>query len=267
MGWRGPPDLSGKMPVTATEIMCTFAFGLLLHPKEPAVAGHMGDCRDGDKELRGGGKDVPQCQGDLGLISASQGCLGLSHHDIAVAKHAILPHLTGKIQFQGEAKPGLGVLVGQQCCLWVEEEEQGRAPGYSCTGEGGTCPRQEGLQQGFLMNRPRPGCPYCTRCFIEEQGSCADERQVFRAYRCHPDVRSSSIPPGKRHQLLWLSPLWSCLQPLHREQGHSERQYKYHTSPLVSRTPPSQANPISKKVDKYLLRKALPGLAWVQADG
>lgn len=37
----------------------------------------------------------PQCQRDLGTISSSQGCPGLSHHDIAVAKHAILPGLAG----------------------------------------------------------------------------------------------------------------------------------------------------------------------------
>ena len=38
----------------------------------------------------------PQCQRDLGPISASQGYPGLLHHDIAVAKHAILPRLAGE---------------------------------------------------------------------------------------------------------------------------------------------------------------------------
>lgn len=46
-----------------------------------------------------------------------------------------------------------------------------------------------------------------------------------------------------------------------------ERQYKYHTSLLTSREPLSQAHQVSKKVDKYLLRKILPGPDQVQADG
>lgn len=46
-----------------------------------------------------------------------------------------------------------------------------------------------------------------------------------------------------------------------------ERQYKYHTSLPTSRAPLSQAHQVSKKVDKYLLRKILPGPDQVQADG
>lgn len=52
--------------------------------------------------------------------------------------------------------------------------------------------------------------------------------------RCQPDLRDPLVPPGQRHQLLWLFPLWSCPLWLHRERGPSERQYKYHTSPLAS---------------------------------
>ena len=36
------------------------------------------------------------------------------------------------------------------------------------------------------MNRHDPGWPYSTRCFGEEQGSCADEPQVFRPRGTEP---------------------------------------------------------------------------------
>lgn len=77
----------------------------------------LGDHRDRDKELRRDWEgDVTQGWRDLGPISASQGCLGLPLHDIAIARHEIVPKLCWRgswIQFPGEAKPGLGVLVGQ----------------------------------------------------------------------------------------------------------------------------------------------------------
>lgn len=60
------------------------------------------------------------------------------------------------------------------------------------------------------------------------------DKEQSGCLRCHPDLRAPLVPPGQRHQLLWLFPLWSCPLRLHRERGPSERQYKYHTSPLAS---------------------------------
>lgn len=45
-GQDGASDLSRENPVAATQIVRAFAFGLLLHPKERAVVGHLGDGRD-----------------------------------------------------------------------------------------------------------------------------------------------------------------------------------------------------------------------------
>lgn len=56
------------------------------------MAGYLGHHRDSDKELRGGGKEMPPVPEGLGACLSLP---GLSHHDIAIAKHVILPGLAG----------------------------------------------------------------------------------------------------------------------------------------------------------------------------
>lgn len=54
-GHKRGSDLNKKTLFTAMQITCTFAFVLLLFPKAPSVAGHLGDCKDRDRELGVGG--------------------------------------------------------------------------------------------------------------------------------------------------------------------------------------------------------------------
>lgn len=120
------------------------------------------------------------------------------------------------------------------------------------------------------MNQHDPGCPDSMGHFSKERGSHADEQQGFRARRTEPTgvtQMRGHLPSLLDARISFYGSFRSCRQPLQREQGCSERQYKYHTLPLASREPLSQANQVSKKMDKYLLRKALPGLARVQAGG
>lgn len=63
MSRRGASDISREMLVTATQIICAFAFGLLLLPKELAAAGHLWDHRDRDKEWGGGSGGAPSARG------------------------------------------------------------------------------------------------------------------------------------------------------------------------------------------------------------
>lgn len=46
-----------------------------------------------------------------------------------------------------------------------------KSTGCKCTGEGGVCPRQEGLHQGFLMNQHDTDCPNSTGCFSRSRAA------------------------------------------------------------------------------------------------
>lgn len=79
------------------------------------------------------------------------------------------------------------------------------------------------------MNQHDPGCPDSMGRFSEEQGSHADEQQGFRARRTEPTAVTQMrghLPSLLDAHISFYGSFRSCRQPLQREQGCSERQYK-----------------------------------------
>lgn len=122
-----------------------------------------------DKELRREWEgDVTLCQRDSGPISAAWGChpMALPLQGMRLSQPCCRD---SQGPFPGEAKAGLGVLVGQ--CCWGGEVR--RALDCNQTGEGGVSPRQEGAQPGFFMTPAAWATP--------ARGRRADKQQVLRA--------------------------------------------------------------------------------------
>lgn len=180
--------------------MCTFAFGLLLLPKELAVAGHLWDHRDRDKERREGSGDAPSARGTWDPSQLSRSARGCCTMTLPLRSmwfsHAWLEGQPDTISRRHKAGAGGTSRSAMLSLGWGGARKSTR---IQLHGEGGVCPRQEGLQWGFLMNWHDLRCPYSTRCFGQEQSSCADEQQIFTTRGTEPtDVTQ----------------MWGCLQSL-----------------------------------------------------